>query len=155
MFLGHVREVNKTAIVWDEVWSLFDGLGTGQSSLPEDTVVEVWSDAKKLDSVIKSGHKAILSNGWYLNNGGTWMSYYSQDPMSLVNSPTPAQAKLVLGGEACMWTSAFDATTVEAAIWPNAAATAERLWSPADVTNVTTARNRLSGRYSCSNLCVF
>lgn len=144
MFLGHLKASNKTAMVWDEVWDLFDGLDSAASSLPADAVIEVWSQASRLDSVVKSGYRAILSQPWYLNDGGKWSDYYAHDPLDLVQSPTAEQAKLVLGGEACLWTSAFDATDAEATIWPNAAATAERLWSPSNVTNVTTARTRLS-----------
>ena len=37
----------------------------------------------------------------------------------------------MLGGEACMWNSAFaPGSNMEPTIWPNAAAMAEQLWSP-------------------------
>ena len=50
----------------------------------------------------------------------------------------------VLGGESCMWNSAFDAfSNMEPAMWPNAAAVAEQLWSP-QTEAVDKARTRLS-----------
>ena len=81
----------------------------------------------------------------YLNDGGDWTSYYTDDPMAYVPNASAAEKRLVVGGEACMWASAFDmSSNMEPAMWPNAAAMAEQLWSTSGVEDVDKARTRLS-----------
>jgi hexosaminidase len=55
----------------------------------------------------------------------------------------PEQAALILGGEACMWTEYVSDETVDSRIWPRAAAIAERLWSPKQVTDVDSMYARM------------
>jgi hexosaminidase len=50
---------------------------------------------------------------------------------------------MILGGEACMWGELVDPETVDSRIWPRMAATAERLWSPKEVTDVDSMYARL------------
>jgi hexosaminidase len=47
------------------------------------------------------------------------------------------------GGEAAQWTEIADKTNIETRIWPRAAAVAERLWSPASVTDTDDMYRRL------------
>ncbi len=49
-------------------------------------------------------------------------------------TPTAAQLKNILGGEATMWTEWADETNVNARIWPRTVAIAEKLWSPKELT---------------------
>ena len=64
-------------------------------------------------------HSLILPTFRYLNYGGDWTTYYTDDPMSYLPSNASAKEKgLVIGGEACMWSSAFDAASnMDPAMW--------------------------------------
>jgi len=42
----------------------------------------------------------------------------------------PAETKYVLGGQACQWSEGINQHNFDARTWTNAAAVAERLWSP-------------------------
>ncbi|XP_037076746.1 beta-hexosaminidase subunit beta-like [Pollicipes pollicipes] len=115
-------------------------------TLQPNTIVEVWKEPwlEELDTVTLSGHRAILSTCWYLNRisyGIDWPKYYSCEPESF--NGTDAQNQLVIGGEACMWGEYVDNSNVISRTWPRAAAPAERLWSPKNVTSVSEAKARL------------
>ena len=48
---------------------------------------------------------------------------------------TPEAERRIVGGEAAMWSEAVSAGTIDSRIWPRAAAVAEKLWSPAALTD--------------------
>jgi hexosaminidase len=48
---------------------------------------------------------------------------------------TPESERRIVGGEAAMWSEAVSAGTIDSRIWPRAAAIAEKLWSPAELTD--------------------
>ena len=56
----------------------------------------------------------------------------------------PAIKTGMVGGEAAQWTEIADAENIEGRVWPGAAAIAERLWSPASVTDVDDMYRRLN-----------
>lgn len=47
---------------------------------------------------------------------------------------SPEELKNIIGGEACMWSEMVDSVTLESRVWPKAAAIAEKLWSPKELT---------------------
>lgn len=61
------------------------------------------------------------------------------------NAPplSEAQEKLVLGGEAPLWTELVSDEMVDARLWPRSAAIAERFWSPGAVTDSASLNERL------------
>jgi hexosaminidase len=70
--------------------------------------------------------------------------HYAVDPISgAAASLTPDQKKLILGGEACMWSEYVSPENIDSRVWPRTAAIAERLWSPQDVTDVNSMYQRL------------
>jgi hexosaminidase len=56
---------------------------------------------------------------------------------------TPDQEKLVLGGEAPLWTQLASEEMIDAYLWPRTAALAERFWSPRTVRDVDDLYRRL------------
>jgi hexosaminidase len=139
-YAGLLANHSKRVVGWAEIFSV-----AGTAPDKNTTVIEVWQGNKELADVVQAGYSGIVSSNWYLNNGGDWTKYYTDDPLAyLPKTATPAEKARVLGGESCMWNSAFDANSnMEPAMWPNAAAVAEQLWSP-KVEDVDTARTRLS-----------
>ncbi len=115
----------KVMIGWDEILD---------PDLPASIVIQSWRGQESLAEAAKQGRRGILSWGYYLDYLRPASYHYGIDP--------PAGAN-VLGGEACMWAEYVNAETVDSRIWPRAAAIAERLWSPQDVTDVDSMYARL------------
>jgi hexosaminidase len=77
------------------------------------------------EKVVADGLRCIVSNQdkWYLDHlDATWQGFYTNEP--LTNISNPAQQKLVLGGEVCMWGEHIDTSDIQQTIWPRAAAAA-------------------------------
>jgi hexosaminidase len=117
-----VRRHGKIMIGWDEI------LGPG---LPRDVVVQSWRGAKSMVQTVQQGHPALLSAGYYLDLNYSAATYYAADPHTGV--PDSLRAR-VLGGEAAMWGEYADSVVYDSRVWPRGAAVAERLWSPAALT---------------------
>ena len=122
-----LKKHGKTMVGWDEV--LHPGLDA-------DTVIQSWRGPKALADAASKGYRGILSYGYYLDHLQPASFHYAVDPAM-------ADDQRILGGEACMWSEYVSAETVNSRIWPRAAAVAERLWSPRDVTDVAAMYQRL------------
>ncbi|MGI4833861.1 MAG: beta-N-acetylhexosaminidase [Janthinobacterium lividum] len=117
--LTTVQKLGKTMVGWDEV------LGP---DLPRPVVVESWRGPKGVAAAATLGHPALRANGYYLDLYYSAASHYAADPTQGV--PDSLQSR-VLGGEATMWSEFADSVIFDSRVWPRAAAVAERLWSPA------------------------
>ena len=126
----------KKMLGWDEILS---------PQLPSDITVQTWHEPKFLADTVAAGHPAIFSSKmyFYLDHMLSAGFMYAADPIPADAALTPAQQKLVLGGEVCMWGEQVNERTIDSRIWPRSAAVAERLWSPATVRDVRDMYRRL------------
>ena len=131
MLVRHGRKM----IGWDEI------LGAG---LPQDAAVQSWRSLSSLAQTVRSGHPAILSFGYYLDQLQPAAEHYLVDPFDgEVAGVSPAERARILGGEACLWTEHVSTDNLDLRLWPRAAAIAERLWSPQQVRDVNSMYSRL------------
>ena len=124
----------KRMVGWDEIL---------HPDLPRTTVVQSWRGQASLVEGAKRGYRGILSAGWYLDAMRTAEVHYLVDPLPENSGLSAAQARLVLGGEACMWGEHLTPESIDSRIWPRLAAIAERLWSPREVRDVPEMYRRL------------
>ncbi|MBN2339814.1 MAG: family 20 glycosylhydrolase [Acidobacteria bacterium] len=121
----------KRMVGWDEIV---------HPSLPPTVTVQTWRVPPRFAETLKLGYPGILSRGYYLDHMRPASWHYGIDPGAGL---TAQEADRILGGEACMWAEFVDEEILESRIWPRAAAIAERLWSPAGVTDVADMYRRL------------
>ncbi len=145
---------------WDEIL---------QTDLPKSILIQSWRGQPSLWQGAREGFQAILSAGYYLDLMYPSSYHYLIDPMRApapapgqggevetrpadANQPKPGtpagltaeQAKLILGGEAAMWTELASPENLDAKLWPRLAAIAERFWSPEAVRDVPSMYRRLA-----------
>ena len=131
-----VSKHSKIMVGWDEVL---------HPDLPKSIVVQSWRGQQSLADAATRGYRGLLSHGYYLDLIWPAWQHYSADPLAeAAANLTPEQQKLVLGGEACMWSEYVSAETIDSRIWPRVAAIAERLWSPQSVQDVNSMYARLA-----------
>jgi len=131
-----VAKHGKQMIGWDEVL---------QPGMPNDIVIQSWRGQQSLADAARKGYRGILSFGYYLDHLNPASFHYQIDPLGgAAKRLNEREAALILGGEACMWTEYVTEETVDSRLWPRAAAIAERLWSPANVTDVDSMYRRLA-----------
>lgn len=131
-FNGRIAKIltrhKKKVVGWDEIL---------HPDLPKDIVIQSWRNQASLAKAAREGRMGILSFGYYLDLILPAESHYAIDPMGHdAASLTSEEAARIVGGEACMWSEYVSPETVESRLWPRLAAVAERLWSPAGVTDV-------------------
>ncbi|KAA9338253.1 family 20 glycosylhydrolase [Hymenobacter busanensis] len=133
--LQKLNGLHKKMVGWDEI------LGP---DLPESTLIQSWRGQKGLVEAVKLKHQALLSSGYYLDLNYSAAAHYAVDPIPANTTLSKEEQYLVLGGEAAMWAEFADSVIVDSRIWPRAAVVAERLWSPASVTNVPDMYRRMA-----------
>jgi len=154
----------RTTMGWDEV------LGHG---LLQDAVVQSWRSSKMTARATAAGHRVVVSAGYYLDWLMPATFHYALDPAdprgvgmsaeelkALASTPFAAylgeervrdetaslsaeQEKLLLGGEAALWTEIVTPEMVDGRLWPRTAAIAERFWSPRDMRDTGSMLRRL------------
>jgi hexosaminidase len=126
---------DKKMIGWDEIL---------HPDLPRSIIVQSWRGQASLAQAARQGFAGILSNGYYLDYMWPAARHYEVDPLGMAASGLSDQEKeRILGGEACMWGEFVTPENIDGRIWPRAAAIAERLWSPANVTDSRDMYRRL------------
>ncbi len=130
-----IQRHGKRMMGWDEVL---------QPGLPKDVVIHSWRGPASLAAAAKQGYSGILSSGYYIDLMYPASDHYAADPLPANNDLTPAQAALILGGEATMWGEWVSPDTIDSRIWPRTAAIAERLWSPRETNDVADMYRRLA-----------
>jgi hexosaminidase len=122
-----LNKYNKKMIGWDEIM---------QPELPKTAVIQSWRGKEGLTAAAKAGYQVLLSNGYYIDLMQPAKDHYLNDPLPSGISLSDDQKKLILGGEATMWSELVTWETIDSRIWPRTAAIAERLWSPANIVNI-------------------
>ena len=124
----------KTMMGWDEIM---------HPLLPKSAVIQSWRGKEGIGQAVKNGYNVLLSNGYYIDLMQPTNEHYVVDPLPAELALTDNQKKLVLGGEATIWSELVTPATVDSRIWPRTAAIAERLWSSPDITDIDDMYRRL------------
>ena len=124
----------KIMMGWDDIYN---------PKLPNSITVQFWRSKESLFNAAKNGYNSILSNGYYLDKVNRIENYYKNTPLPKGNSLTEQEQKMILGGEATMWTEIVNYRTIESRIWPSALAIAERLWSNDKECNIDTLYKKI------------
>ncbi|MBV8206793.1 MAG: family 20 glycosylhydrolase [Acidobacteria bacterium] len=133
-----VRKHNRIMVGWDEIL---------HPDLPKDVVVQSWRGQQSLAQAARDGYRGLLSFGYYLDLAQHADMHYAIDPLGgAAATLNPEQQARILGGESCMWAEWISDETVDSRIWPRNAAIAERLWSPAGVTDLNSMYQRLEAQ---------
>jgi hexosaminidase len=125
----------KRMVGWDEIL---------HPDLPKSIVIQSWRGVASLAAAAKQGYRSILSSGYYLDAMATAADHYRLDPLPDSLGLGADEARLVLGGEVCMWGEVITPETIDSRIWPRTAAIAERFWSPKTVVDPDDMYRRLA-----------
>jgi len=117
----------KKLVGWDEIL---------HPDMPNNIVIQSWRGTEALIESAHKGYQSILSNGYYIDLCQSAEYHYSHDPIPAGAKLSDSERKYILGGEATMWSEIATAETIDSRIWPRTLAIAERLWSPAECTDV-------------------
>jgi len=131
-----LTKYNKRMMGWDEIL---------QPGITKSIAIQSWRGKKYLYDAVQKGYPAILSNGYYIDLMYDTESHYLNDPLPAEKQQqlSPEAEKLIMGGEAAMWSEFATPENIDSRIWPRTAAIAERLWSPEAVKDVADMYRRL------------
>ena len=130
-----LKKHNRQLIGWEEIYN---------NKLPADAIVHKWipSDNGMVKpsgtaSELAAHHTVLVSEGFYTDVFMPAYIYYNNPALAGANNIN------IWGGEAAQWTEIADNDNIDARIWPRTGAIAERLWSPAGVTDVEDMYRRM------------
>ena len=130
-----VNKHHKIMVGWDEILS---------PDLPKSIVIQSWRGQDSLAEAAQKGFHGLLSHGYYLDLYQSAEFHYLNDPLSgKAGDLTDEEKKMILGGEACMWSEMVTPENVDSRIWPRMAAIAERFWSPQQTRDVPSMYARM------------
>lgn len=132
--LSILERNQKIMIGWDDIY---------MENIPKTITIQSWRGTEPMISSAKNGFPSLLSNGYYLDKVYKLSEYYENDPLPKNINLTENQQKMILGGEATMWTELVDKRTIESRIWPSTLAVAERLWSSVEKCNTDKFYNKV------------
>jgi hexosaminidase len=133
---GILQELDRELIGWDPIL---------HPDLPAGSVVQSVRGQQWLVDAVRHGYRAIAGSEYYLTQMQPAENHYTSDPYGgVAASLTAEQQKLILGGEASIWTELASEENIDSRTWPRAAAIAERLWSPREVTDIDDMYRRLA-----------
>ncbi|KAI3444915.1 hypothetical protein Pfo_001580 [Paulownia fortunei] len=156
--LPYIISLNRKVVYWEDVLLDANVNVTPSLLPPENVILQTWNNGpNNTKRIVDSGYRAIVSSSdfYYLDcghgdfignnsqynlspgsdqgNGGswcgpfkTWQTIYNYD---ITYGLSEAESKLVIGGEAALWSEQADSTVMDPRIWPRASAMAEALWS--------------------------
>lgn len=125
----------KLMVGWDEIYD---------TKIPKSITIQSWRGKESIVNAAKNGYASLLSNGYYLDKVNKLAEYYENDPLPKNINLSENQKKMILGGEATIWSELVDERTIESRIWPSSLAIAERLWSSPDKCNTDNFYNKVS-----------
>lgn len=129
-----VQKHGKKMMGWDEI--LHPGIS-------KEIMIQSWRGHESLFEGARQGYPGLLSTGYYIDLIHPTDFHYLNDPLPPNAALTEQQKKLIMGGEATMWTEHVTPETIDSRIWPRTAAIAERLWSDASLRDVDDMYRRL------------
>jgi hexosaminidase len=130
-----IRSRGRAMIGWDEVLD---------ADIPKDTVIEAWRGPAMTLKSVQAGHATIVASPYYLDQQLPAATYYVSDPFDTGSLHLGVnEEKLIIGGEAAMWTEIITPEMLDAGLWPRSSAIAERFWSPRSVKDVNDMYRRL------------
>jgi hexosaminidase len=125
--LGILQKHGKIMVGWEEIL---------HEEMPKNIVIQSWYGRDSMIEAARRGYQSILSNGYYLDLIMPTDVHYVNNPLPPGSPLNEEERRLILGGEATMWSEFVTPENVDSRIWPRMAAIAEVYWSE-DVPSVT------------------
>ncbi|TVQ09809.1 MAG: beta-hexosaminidase [Balneolaceae bacterium] len=118
--LAILQKHGKIMVGWEEIL---------HEEMPKNIVIQSWYGRDSMIEAARGGYQSILSNGYYIDLIQPTDVHYVNNPLPPDSPLTDDEKKLILGGEATMWSEFVSPETIDSRIWPRMAAIAEVYWS--------------------------